>query len=229
MTVLNNDKIQVIQEAIDSEKLLKCIQDMPEDRVEKAFQNDDIKKLADRLSEDAELFDAVMNVYDTDKSYEAATARVPGKYTKAEFDEFRTVYANLFLKDFHDKIFLKKDPNKLTDEELDQVAGGASLASVWGFVGKGVNFVVDKIPMSEDAKKVRIFTNKYMGVTYILEFDAQYSYMSEELWLNRRKNHEKEKSQAGNKTGSLYSRRFAYIGMLWGKCACLCGRTAQLL
>ena len=39
MTVLNNDKIQVIQEAIDSEKLLKCIQDMPEDRVEKAFKN----------------------------------------------------------------------------------------------------------------------------------------------------------------------------------------------
>ena len=64
MTVLNNDKIQVIQEAIDSEKLLKCIQDMPEDRVEKAFQNDDIKKLADKLSEDAELFDAVMNVYE---------------------------------------------------------------------------------------------------------------------------------------------------------------------
>ncbi|WP_037325763.1 hypothetical protein, partial [Anaerovibrio sp. RM50] len=83
MTVLNNDKIQVIQEAIDGEKLLKCIQDMPEDRVEKAFKNDDIKKLADRLSDDAELFDAVMNVYDTDKSYEAATAAVPGKYTKA--------------------------------------------------------------------------------------------------------------------------------------------------
>ena len=109
MTVLNNDKIQVIQEAIDSEKLLKCIQDMPEDRVEKAFQNDDIKKLADRLSEDAELFDAVMNVYDTDKSYEAATAAVPGKYTKEEFDEFRTVYANLFLKNFHEKVFVEKD------------------------------------------------------------------------------------------------------------------------
>ena len=35
MTVLNNDKIQVIQEAIDGEKLLKCIQDMPEERVER--------------------------------------------------------------------------------------------------------------------------------------------------------------------------------------------------
>ena len=156
------------QEAIDGEKLLKCIQDMPEDRVEKALKNDDIKKLADRLSEDAELFDAVMNVYDTDKSYKAATARVPGKYTKAEFDEFRTVYANPFLKDFHDKIFLKKDPNKLTDEELDQVAGGASLASVWGFVGKGVNFVVDKIPMSEDAKKrTKLIVNTVSGVANV--------------------------------------------------------------
>ena len=168
MTVLNNDKIQVIQEAIDSEKLLECIQDMPEDRVEKAFKNDDIKKLADKLSEDAELFDAVMNVYDTDKSYEAATAAVPGKYTKAEFDEFRTVYANLFLKNFHEKVFVEKDPNKLTDEELDKVAGGVPLSAVFGFVGKGVNCVLDKVPISENAKKrAKLVVNTVSGVAAV--------------------------------------------------------------
>lgn len=153
MAVLNKENVQAIQEAIDGDKLLQYIQDMPEERIEKAFKNDDIKKLAEKLSEDEDLFEAVMNVYDTDKSYEAAIAAVPGNYTKAEFDEFRTVYANLFLKDFHEKVFKGKDPAKLTEAELEHVAGGVSFGSVFGFIGKGVNCVVDKLPISNDAKK----------------------------------------------------------------------------
>lgn len=153
MAGLNQEKVQAIQEAIDEKKLLDCMQEISEERQEKAFANPNIKKLAEKLSEDADLFDAVMNVYDTDKSYEAAIAAVPGSYTKEEFDEFRTVYANLFLKDFYAKVFKGKDSAKLTDEELDQVAGGWSIGSIVGFVGKGVNCVVDKLPISDDAKK----------------------------------------------------------------------------
>jgi len=168
MAVLNKENVQAIQEAIDGDKLLQYIQDMPEERIEKAFKNDDIKKLAEKLSEDEDLFEAVMNVYDTDKSYEAAIAAVPGNYTKAEFDEFRTVYANLFLKNFHEKVFVEKDPNKLTDEELDKVAGGVPLSAVFGFVGKGVNCVLDKVPISENAKKrAKLVVNTVSGVAAV--------------------------------------------------------------
>ena len=119
MTELNKEKVQAFRDAIDGEKLAQVIQEMPEERIEKAFQNKDIQKLADKLGEDVELFEAVMGVYDTEKSYAAAVAAVPGNYTKAEFDEFRTVYANLFLKDLHGEVFEGgADSKKLSDEEL---------------------------------------------------------------------------------------------------------------
>lgn len=154
MANLDQEKIQAFRDAIDGEKLAQVIQDMPEERIAKAFQNKDIQKLADKLGEDLELFEAVMGVYDTEKSYAAAVAAVPGNYTKAEFDEFRTVYANLFLKDLHGEVFEGgADSKKLSDEELEQVAGGVSFGSVFSFVGKGLNCVVDKLPMSDDAKK----------------------------------------------------------------------------
>ena len=105
MATLDKEKIQVFRDEIDGEKLAKVFQDIPEERVEKAFRNKDIQKLAEKLGEDVDLFAAVMGVYDTEKSYAAAAAAVPGNYTKEEFDEFRTVYANLFLKDFHEKVF----------------------------------------------------------------------------------------------------------------------------
>ncbi|MBQ7693548.1 MAG: hypothetical protein IJT50_00320 [Lentisphaeria bacterium] len=154
MANLDKEKIQAFRDAIDGEKLAQVIQDMPEERIAKAFKNKDIQKLADKLGEDLELFEAVMGVYDTEKSYAAAVAAVPGNYTKAEFDEFRTVYANLFLKDLHGEVFEGgADSKKLSDEELEQVAGGVSFGSVFSFVGKGLNCVVDKLPMSDDAKK----------------------------------------------------------------------------
>lgn len=154
MANLDQEKLQAFRDAIDGEKLAQVIQDMPEERIAKAFQNKDIQKLADKLGEDLELFEAVMGVYDTEKSYAAAVAAVPGNYTKAEFDEFRTVYANLFLKDLHGEVFEGgADSKKLSDEELEQVAGGVSFGSVFSFVGKGLNCVVDKLPMSDDAKK----------------------------------------------------------------------------
>lgn len=154
MANLDQEKIQAFRDAIDGEKLAQVIQDMPEERIAKAFQNKDIQKLADKIGEDVELFEAVMGVYDTEKSYAAAVAAVPGNYTKAEFDEFRTVYANLFLKDLHGEVFEGgADSKKLSDEDLEQVAGGVSFGSVFSFVGKGLNCVVDKLPMSDDAKK----------------------------------------------------------------------------
>ena len=154
MENLDQEKIQAFRDAIDGEKLAQVIQEMPEERIAKAFQNKDIQKLADKIGEDVELFEAVMGVYDTEKSYAAAVAAVPGNYTKAEFDEFRTVYANLFLKDLHGEVFEGgADSKKLSDEELEQVAGGVSFGSVFSFVGKGLNCVVDKLPMSDDAKK----------------------------------------------------------------------------
>lgn len=154
MANLDQEKIQAFRDAIDGEKLAQVIQDMPEERIAKAFQNKDIQKLADKLGEDLELFEAVMGVYDTEKSYAAAAAAVPGNYTKEEFDEFRTVYANLFLKGLHGEVFEGgADSKKLSDEDLEQVAGGVSFGSVFSFVGKGLNCVVDKLPMSDDAKK----------------------------------------------------------------------------
>ena len=154
MANLDKEKIQVFRDEIDAEKLAQVIQDIPEARVEKAFRNKDIQKLADKLGEDVDLFQAVMGVYDTEASYAAATAAVPGNYTKAEFDEFRTVYANLFLKDFQEKVFEDKaESKKLTDEELEHVAGGVPFASVFSLVGKGVSFIVDKLPISDSAKK----------------------------------------------------------------------------
>ena len=154
MANLDKEKIQVYRDEIDGEKLANVIQDLSEERIEKAFQNKDIQKLADKLGEDVDLFQAVMGVYDTEQSYAAATEAVPGNYTKAEFDEFRTVYANLFLKDFHEKVF-EDDPEskKLEDEELEKVAGGVSFGSVFSFAAKGVNCLVDKLPMSDDTKK----------------------------------------------------------------------------
>ena len=104
MANLDKEKIQAFRDEIDGEKLAEMIQNLSEERVEKAFRNKDIQKLADKLGEDMDLFQAVMGVYDTEKSYAAATAAVPGDYTKEEFDEFRTVYANLFLKDFQEKV-----------------------------------------------------------------------------------------------------------------------------
>ena len=154
MANLDKAKIQMFRDEIDGEKLAQVIQDLSEERVEKAFRNKDIQKLADKLGEDVDLFQAVMGVYDTEKSYAAATAAVPGDYTKADFDEFRTVYANLFLKDFQEKVFEDKaESKKLTDEELEQVAGGVPFASVFSLVGKGVSFIVDKLPISDSAKK----------------------------------------------------------------------------
>ncbi len=154
MTELNNDKIQAFRDAIDGEKLAQVIQEMPEERIEKAFQNKDIQKLADKIGEDVELFEAVMGVYDTEKSYAAAVAAVPGNYTKEEFDEFRTVYANLFLKGLHREVFEGgADSKKLSDEDLEKVAGGVSFGAVFSFAAKGVNCLVDKLPMSADAKK----------------------------------------------------------------------------
>lgn len=154
MANLDKEKIQAFRDAIDGEKLAQVIQDMPEERIAKAFKNKDIQKLADKIGEDVELFEAVMGVYDTEKSYAAAVAAVPGNYTKAEFDEFRTVYANLFLKDLHGEVFEGgADSKKLSDEELEQVAGGVSFSSVFSFAAKGVNCLVDKLPMSDDAKK----------------------------------------------------------------------------
>lgn len=154
MATLDKEKIQVFRDEIDGEKLAKVFQDIPEERVEKAFRNKDLQKLADKLGEDVDLFQAVMGVYDTEKSYAAAAAAVPGNYTKEEFDEFRTVYANLFLKDLHEKVFSDEaESKKLTDEELEQVAGGFPFGSVFSFVGKGVNCIVDKLPISADAKK----------------------------------------------------------------------------
>ena len=153
MANLDKEKIQAFRDEIDGEKLAEMIQNLSEERVEKAFRNKDIQKLADKLGEDMDLFQAVMGVYDTEKSYAAATAAVPGDYTKEEFDEFRTVYANLFLKDFQEKVFEGKESKKLTDEELEQVAGGFPFMAAFSFVGKGVNFVVDKLPISAAAKK----------------------------------------------------------------------------
>ncbi len=154
MANLDKEKIQVYRDEIDGEKLANVIQDLSEERIEKAFQNKDIQKLADKLGEDVDLFQAVMGVYDTEQSYAAATEAVPGNYTKAEFDEFRTVYANLFLKDFHEKVFEDNpESKKLEDEELEKVAGGVSFGSVFSFAAKGVNCLVDKLPMSDDAKK----------------------------------------------------------------------------
>ena len=154
MANLDQEKLQAFRDAIDGEKLAQVIQEMPEERIAKAFQNKDIQKLADKIGEDVELFEAVMGVYDTEKSYAAAVAAVPGNYTKEEFDEFRTVYANLFLKGLHGEVFEGgADSKKLSDEDLEQVAGGASFGSVFSFVGKGLNCVVDKLPISDDAKK----------------------------------------------------------------------------
>lgn len=154
MANLDKEKIQVYRDEIDGEKLANVIQDLSEERIKKAFQNKDIQKLADKLGEDVDLFQAVMGVYDTEQSYAAATEAVPGNYTKAEFDEFRTVYANLFLKDFHEKVFEDNpESKKLEDEELEKVAGGVSFGSVFSFAAKGVNCLVDKLPMSDDAKK----------------------------------------------------------------------------
>ena len=154
MKELNQEKVQAIREAIDGDKLAKVYQEMSEERVEKAFQNEDIQKLLEKMSEDSDLFEAVMGVYDTEKSYAAAVAAVPGNYTKEEFDEFRTVYANLVLKDLHDEVFEGgADSKKLSDEDLEQVAGGVSFGSVFSFAAKGVNCLVDKLPMSDDAKK----------------------------------------------------------------------------
>ena len=154
MTELNKEKVQAFRDAIDGEKLAQVIQEMPEERIEKAFQNKDIQKLADKIGEDVELFEAVMGVYDTEKSYAAAVAAVPGNYTKEEFDEFRTVYANLFLKGLHREVFEGgADSKKLSDEDLEKVAGGVSFGAVFSFAAKGVNCLVDKLPMSADAKK----------------------------------------------------------------------------
>ena len=56
MANLDQEKIQAFRDAIDGEKLAQVIQDMPEERIEKAFQNKDIQKLADKIGEDVELF-----------------------------------------------------------------------------------------------------------------------------------------------------------------------------
>ncbi len=170
MKGLNNEKVQMIQNAIDGKKLENLIQDIPEARIEKAFQHRDIKKLVARLSEDMALFEAVMSDCDKEKAYAAALATVPGDYTKEEFDEFRMVYANLFLKDFHEKIFLGKKPAKvqLTEEELDMVAGGGPFGALFSLVGKGVNFVVDKLPISAKAKKsAKVVISTVSGVASV--------------------------------------------------------------
>ncbi|ORU00070.1 hypothetical protein D081_1164 [Anaerovibrio sp. JC8] len=170
MAGLNQNKVQIIKNTIDGEKLAKMIQEIPEERAEKVFQNRDIKKLAERLSEDMGLFEAVMSVYDNEKAFTSAMSAVPGNYTREEFDEFRMVYANLFLKDFHEKIFMGKKPAKvqLTEEELDQVAGGGPLGAIFSFIGKGVNFVVDKLPISESAKKcTKLIVSTVSGVASV--------------------------------------------------------------
>ena len=89
------DKRNVIQEIINGEKLNEVIQEIPAERAEKAFAKADIQKLADRLGDDDDLFAAIMYEQDLDKAYAAATAAVPGDYTKEEFGEFRTVFANI--------------------------------------------------------------------------------------------------------------------------------------
>lgn len=160
----NQEKFQVIQSVIDDDKLLTYIQDIPAEREEKAYQNADIKKLAEKLSSDGDLFDAVMGKYDIDKAYEVAIAAVPGNYTKEEFAEFRTVYANFFLKQFHDRVFSGKE--ELADEDLEQVAGGSP--ALIGLIGKGISFVVSKLPISDNAKKnVKLIVNTVSGVATV--------------------------------------------------------------
>lgn len=162
--MMNQEKIQVIQSVMDGDKLLTYIQDIPAEREKKAFQNADIKKLAEKLSSDGELFDAIMGIYDMDKAYEVAIAAVPGSYTKEEFGEFRTVYANLFLKKFHDRVFSGKE--ELTNDELEQVAGGSP--ALIGLIGKGISFVVSKLPISDNAKKnAKLIVNTISGVATV--------------------------------------------------------------
>ena len=45
MKSLNQNKVQIIQNAINGDKLLQMIQDIPKERVEKVFQNKDFKKI----------------------------------------------------------------------------------------------------------------------------------------------------------------------------------------
>ena len=95
MKAMDMEIKKAYQEVFDGEKLNEVIQEIPAERAEKAFAKKDLQKLADRLGDDDDLFAAIMYEQDLDKAYAAATAAVPGDYTKEEFGEFRTVFANI--------------------------------------------------------------------------------------------------------------------------------------